>query len=281
MFFYIIQNNHIFFYIYLDNSLITVSTMNFNNIFSVCVLLLVFSACTEDEVASRLTYPEGKLKKVLTYGIVHNNSVAEKPYHRSEFFYNSDELLVKEENYFEDDHHYRYFEYTYDEAERLVMKSQNTIIPYKESYRTIGFFTYEYDNTGRLISQSYILNKDGSSRNTVNFLYFGDTLKIGQGQSDSLVHIYRDDRLSEEKYFEFAGEMIELMLKYWYTYEYDKEGKLLNKKWINGITNHPEGVEEGIEEEYFYNEWGQLIESRHYNPHWHFAYVDKKVYEYY
>ena len=255
--------------------------MRFNNIFFVCVLLLAFSACTEDEVASALTYPEGKLKRVSTYGIAHDNSVAEEPYHRSEFFYNSDELLVKEENYFQDDHNYRYFEYTYDEAERLIIKSQNVINPDNETYRTLGYFTYEYDNTGRLIAQSYILNKDGSSRNTVNYLYLGDTLKIGQGQRDSLVYIYRHNSLSEEKNFEFAGEMNEPMLNYWYTYEYDNEGKLLNKKWINGIVNHPDGVQEGIEEEYFYNERGQLIESRYYNPHWHFAYVDKKVYEYY
>ena len=96
-----------------------------------------------------------------------------------------------------------------------------------------------------------------------------------------MVYIYRHNSLSEEKNFEFAGEMNEPMLNYWYTYEYDNEGKLLNKKWINGIVNHPDGVQEGIEEEYFYNERGQLIESRYYNPHWHFAYVDKKVYEYY
>jgi hypothetical protein len=255
--------------------------MKFNNIFFVCVLLLAFSACTEGEVASALTYPEGKLKRVSTYGITHDNSVAEEPYHRSVFFYNSDELLVKEENYFQDDHKYSYFEYTYDEAERLVMKRLNTINPDNETYRTIGQHFYDYDNSGRLITQSYVLNKDGSTRSTVNYLYFGDTLKIAQGQRDSLVYIYRDDRLSEERYFYFDGSINGLAPHSWYAYEYDAEGKLLNKKWINGIVNHPDGVKEGIEEEYFYNERGQLIESRYYNPHWHFVYTDKKVYEYY
>jgi hypothetical protein len=250
------------------------------SLFAGCMLLIAFSACTEDEVASSLTYPEGKLKKVSTFGIAHDNSVAEVPYHRSEFFYNSNELLIKEENYFQDDHKYRYFEYNYDEADRLIIKSQNVINPDNETYRTIGYFTYEYDNTGRLISQSYKLNKDAST-STMKYLYLGDTLKIGQGQSDSLVYIYRHNSLSEERYFQFSGEINGLMLQYWYTYEYNNEGKLLNKKWINGIVNHPDGVKEGLEEEYFYNERGQLIESRHYNPHWHFAYVAKKVYEYY
>lgn len=256
------------------------------NLFAGCMLLIAFSACTEDEVASTLTYPEGKLKMVSTYGIAHDNSVAEVPYHRREFFYNSNELLVKEENYFQDDHKYRYFDYTYDDAKRLVMKRLNTINPDNETYRTNRYTTYEYDERGRL-SKKYSYKDDGSRLSCMEYMYIGDTAQVmyncmeSRKGKDSTTFIYYEDRLVRESYYSYDGAVNDLSVMYEYRYEYDAEGKLLNKKWINGITNHPDGVKEGIEEEYFYNERGQLIESRRYDPHWHFAYVDKKVYEYY
>jgi hypothetical protein len=246
-------------------------------------LCFIFPACSEEEVGIEIIYPEGKLKEIVIYDAVD----LDRPARLAKFFYDADTQLVKEEYYMYPDELYSYYDKTYDEAGRLVRQRQYILTSGTSNYRTVGYTTYEYDAKGKLVKQFYTKDQEGDG-SCLNYLYLGDTAEIALTCTESLMvkdsttHIYHKEQLVRESFYSGNHGVKKLSLIYAYRYEYDQEGRLIKKYWIDGIPNTTSNnVEPGVAEEYFYNDANQLIESRRYDPYWGFDLAEKKEYVYY
>jgi YD repeat-containing protein len=248
------------------------------------VLLLAFSACTEDEIAVEFTYPTGKIKKELTYDAPDLDQHARF----AKYFYDEDTLLVKEEYFMYPDLKYLYFDKSYDAFARLVRQSQYIVNPDHKTFRTKGYTTFEYDDRGRL-SRKESTKDDGSRISCFEYSNLGDTVQIKYNCTNNReerdhtyeMYIYKDGQLMREVYFAYKADTRESSIIYAFGFQYH-DGKLMKKYWLNGSNDvYDDFTIDGVYEEYFYNNLGQLTESRRYDPYWGYNLVEKKVYEYY
>ncbi|MFW5700226.1 MAG: hypothetical protein ACOCWM_00925 [Cyclobacteriaceae bacterium] len=243
-----------------------------NNFTYLFILFLI--ACNKEEPESEIQYfePEGKLQsKISCYDLDCN-----QPIGGTIFFYNKDSNIIRKNVYLgtiKDINLVAYHSLCYDNG-KLISDLRYFRHNRDYDFKPVSITTYYYEFDRLIKTRNQIYSDSTNSELNISYFEINDIDLVVKNSENKYIDslFYKDNKLIEQRIWER-----EVLFRH-YKYEYESN-KLIKKIFMDSyfkISNKT-----GIEEEYFYNEDGQLEKVKIFDPWFGFAFKQIILYDYY
>lgn len=231
------------------------------------LIVLGMTSCAEEgEESPQYSEPKGAIKLEKIY----ISPDATDPVRFGEYTYDTQGNLVKVAYFEYPDLMYNYVQKEYNVQNRL---SREVSYVRQNDAMSRGITTvYEYENDLLVRTSFYDDKEEFFAEHLYEYDAQGNQTKLSvyqpeQGLIGYTILEYRENRLFRQ--FDYAKDPYEEAIVRAYEYRYDNQDKLQTRFFLaDDLTYVKDWVKPGADEEYFYNQPGQLSRKIRYDPWW-------------